>query len=578
MQPSLYISGGKQQGTVIRVAQNSFSLGRSSSNQFQLLDREVSRRHFEVVNQPDGYWIRDLASNNGTFVNGTCVSFCQLKSGDRIRVGQTELLFTGPVLPVTPSNSIQVSLADDLQPTSSDSNHHPLNTVSGGSGTRSSSFDLADQTSWQFAAKVKNDIQFVYQAAITIGHTLDENELLQHVLSQIFEWVDADRACIVLAVHETNDLIVTCAKQRHSISDNRMRVSRSILQYVKEHNEGILTNDARDDDRWEDCGSAVKIGIREAICVPLKVHDKFLGAIYVDMAASPDGSCRRNSRFTEEHLKLMMAIGNHAAVAVQNSRYYSALINTERLAAIGQTIASLSHHIKNILQGINGGTYLLEQGLTADDRETTVRGWTMVKNYQDQISQLVLDMLSFSKDREPIREMQDLNNVVSEVVEILRASAVQNGVTIDWKPAPGVPRFEFDSFGIRQAVHNVMQNAMDACQKCNSPKIFVSIGLVPGQQDVVIVVQDNGKGIEPDELEKVFELFHSTKGNRGTGLGLAVARKIIQEHNGTVTVESRLGTGSKFVLRMPMGMAQSDAPTLLRPHHKQHDLTNETLS
>ena len=172
-------------------------------------------------------------------------------------------------------------------------------------------------------------------------------------------------------------------------------------------------------------------------------------------------------------------------------------------------------------------------------------------------------------------EMQDLNIVVSDVVDVLRATPNQNGVTIDWNPTSSLPRFEFDSFGIRQAVHNVVQNAVDACQNCASPKISVSLGLVSGDQEVVIVVQDNGKGIEPDELEKVFELFHSTKGNRGTGLGLAVARKILQEHGGNITVESRPGIGCKFVLRLPLVTMPSEAPTLLGPHQKQHDLSKK---
>ena len=578
MQPSLFISDGKQQGTVIRLTQNSFSLGRSSSNQFQLLDREVSRRHFEVLCQPDGFWVRDLNSNNGTFVNGSLVSFCQIKSGDRIRAGQTELLFTGPALAESVNNSLDVCLADDRPSTSNESSLHPTILVPAPSASRSSNFDVSDQTSLQFAAKVKNDLQFVYQAAITINHTLDEQELLQQVATQIFEWVDADRACIVLLDQETDDLIVTCAKQRHPTPNSRMRVSRSILNYVRQNNEGVLTHDARDDDRWNDCESAVKIGIREAICVPLKVREIFIGAIYVDMAAGPGAGNRRNSRFTEEHLNLMMAIANHAAVAVQSSRYYAALINTERLAAIGQTIASLSHHVKNILQGIKSGTYLLEQGLTGDDKDVTAKGWTIVKRYQDQISQLVMDMLSFSKEREPMCEMQDLNKVVSDVVEILRATPNQNGVAIDWNPTSSFPRFEFDGFGIRQAVHNVMQNAIDACRNCAVPKVSVSLGLIPGDQEAVIVVQDNGKGIEPDELEKVFELFHSTKGNRGTGLGLAVARKILQEHGGNVTVESQLGIGSKFVLRLPVAATATEALTLHGPHQKQHDLSKDQVT
>src|SRR5690606_3163086 len=106
-------------------------------------------------------------------------------------------------------------------------------------------------------------------------------------------------------------------------------------------------------------------------------------------------------RFREEHLKLMIAIGHQAALAVEDTMYYSAMVQAERLAAIGQTVATLSHHIKNILQGIRGGSYLLEMGLNEHNDDLLRKGWNIVEKNQNKISTLVMDMLSFSKEREP---------------------------------------------------------------------------------------------------------------------------------------------------------------------------------
>ena len=97
----------------------------------------------------------------------------------------------------------------------------------------------------------------------------------------------------------------------------------------------------------------------------------------------------------------MIAIGHQAALAVEDTTYYSAMVQSERLAAVGQTIATLSHHIKNILQGIRGGSYLVEMGLENDDMAVLRKGWDIVRRNQDKISSLVMDMLSFSKEREP---------------------------------------------------------------------------------------------------------------------------------------------------------------------------------
>ncbi len=143
-----------------------------------------------------------------------------------------------------------------------------------------------------------------------------------------------------------------------------MEISRTILDYVLQHSEGVLTSDAREDDRWDAAGSIVQMGVREAICVPMQGRYGIVGVIYIDTYTPPGRFVQRPAnRFTEEHLKLMVAIGHQAALAVEDTSYYSAMVQAERLAAIGQTIATLSHHIKNILQGIRGGSYLIEEGL-----------------------------------------------------------------------------------------------------------------------------------------------------------------------------------------------------------------------
>src|SRR5262249_10267770 len=152
-------------------------------------------------------------------------------------------------------------------------------------------------------------------------------------------------------------------------ADERMQLSRTILEYVMSHKEGVLTSDAKDDQRWEQAQSIVTQGVREAICVPMQGRYGIVGVIYIDTYTPPGRALakRGGERFNEEHLRLMVAIGHQAALAVEDTSYYSAMVQAERLAAMGQTIATLSHHIKNILQGIRGGSYLIEEGLKIPD-------------------------------------------------------------------------------------------------------------------------------------------------------------------------------------------------------------------
>src|SRR5205807_10350609 len=147
-----------------------------------------------------------------------------------------------------------------------------------------------------------------------------------------------------------------------------------------------------------------------------------LGVLYLDthtLAADPLQQERPQPKFTEDHLKLAIAIAHQAALAVEDTRYHQAMVQAERLAAIGQAIAALSHHIKNILQGLRSGSEILKMGLTDKDDALLQKGWTIVEKNQGKIYHLVMDMLSYSKEREPAIENTDINRIVRDVLELL---------------------------------------------------------------------------------------------------------------------------------------------------------------
>jgi signal transduction histidine kinase len=346
-------------------------------------------------------------------------------------------------------------------------------------------------------------------------------------------------------------------------TDDKMAISRTILDYVMQHREGVLTSDARDDDRWDAGGSIVKLGVREAICVPMQGRYGTVGIIYIDTYTSPGDLLRssQQTKFNDEHLKLMIAIGHQAALAVEDTSYYSAMVHAERLAAIGQTIAGLSHHIKNILQGISGGSYLIEEGLRADQPDVVRKGWRIVERNQERISRLVLDMLTFSKDRDPDAQPANLNEVTAEAVELMQTRAGERGVQLHFQPADQLPILCFDAESIHHAILNVVTNAIDACEDSREPKVDVSVAYHAGEELATVRVEDNGRGIPAEDQARIFQLFESTKGNRGTGLGLSVSQKILREHGGNILVRSEPGQGSLFTLQFPAVFPSSDNET-----------------
>jgi signal transduction histidine kinase len=175
-----------------------------------------------------------------------------------------------------------------------------------------------------------------------------------------------------------------------------------------------------------------------------------------------------------------------------------------------------------------------------------------VEKNQGKIHELVMDMLSFSKEREPAIEMTNLNKIVEDVIEVVRGRADEQKVRLERRLAAGTPPVPADPDGIHKALLNIISNALDAVDGQSEPYIGVQTLIEAGGQWARIVVVDHGVGIPPERLGEIFKPFVSSKGSRGTGLGLAVSRKILREHGGDIQVQSQVGKGSKFILRLPM--------------------------
>lgn len=551
--PSLFVIQGRDQGTKFELEEGTTSIGRDSGNQIQLHDTEVSRRHADVRRQGASLVVTDLASSNGTYVNGKRIAHHELASGDRLQIGSTLMLFTGP----GESASDLSDKIDIVSRNQGTENSRILRSMPQHEGSQLFMLGPGEATS-PWLERARSNLQVMYHTALAISHTLDIDQLLNRIMQLIFEWVEADRGCIMLFDTETKVLSPRVRRTRQGLNpDEKLSISKTILDYVRQHNEGVLTSDARDDNRWNPAASIVQMGVREAICVPMQGRYDVVGIIYIDTSVSPQRLLQQGAmnpggnKFTEDHLKLMIAIAHQAALAVEDTRHYAAMVQAERLAAVGQTIAMLSHHIKNILQGIRGGSYLIEMGLSSHDEGVVRKGWDMVERNQNKISTLVLDMLTFSKEREPEPVESNMNQVVTEVTDLMQSRAAELGVALHCQLDPKMPVLTFDPEGMHRAILNVVTNALDACEGRENPAVHVTTEYLPGPSLMRIVVADNGSGIASEDQERIFNIFVSTKGGRGTGLGLPVSQKIVKEHGGSLRLESALDKGSRFVFELP---------------------------
>ncbi|GAB4146908.1 MAG: ATP-binding protein [Planctomycetaceae bacterium] len=549
---NLLVIQGVDQGTRFELDTTEVGIGRGVRNAVRILDTEVSRTHATLEFADGVYTLTDKGSSNGTFVNGVPIRSQRLNNGDQIQCGRTVLLFTTPE---SDEESKYVAANVDLHgdQTGSDHSrivgavgHDPSETLLGGSG----------QATPQDLMHAVANLQALYRIAEeAVSPSISSEQLLKRILDLTIEVVGADRGCILVSDPNSGDIVPQVYSVRNGgEATSKMPVSRSIVDYVLRESQGVRTSDARHDQRFTPGQSILQAGIREAMCVPMQGRYELMGVVYVDTTTSPERvilDASNRDTFSEDQLRLLVAIGRQTALAIENNRYQQALVQAERLAAMGQTIAMLSHHIKNILQGVRGGSYLIDMGLSNHDEEVVRKGWAIVEKNQGKIYHLVMDMLTFSKERQPVLEVADLNETVGDVCELMQGRAEECDVDLQCHFAENLPQSTFDVEGIHRAVLNIVTNAIDATEGRENSRVLVETGFDEQANSFFVRVSDNGPGIPPEQEATIFNIFESTKGHGGTGLGLAVSQKIIREHGGEITLKNMPDQGCQFQLSWP---------------------------
>lgn len=550
--PRLIVIKGADESKQFELTEEAASIGRDSSNSIRLHDTEVSRRHAEVRPTPDGFRLLDKGSANGTFVNNKPIHDVLLQPGDQILIGQSVLVYSANRGEMRGAGDlaerINMITRQDLELTSA-----IVKTIGETEGSRILAQPEQVQGAWLKNALASLGI--MYEASQAVSHILDVDQLLERLMDLALRSIEADRGCMMLRRPDSGDFEPKAVRWREGVAEDKMSVSRTIMDYVLKEKQGVLVSDAPRDQRFRGGQSIVRFGIQEVICVPMKGRHETLGVLYLDTRSTARNvifSPEKAGKFTEDHLALAIALAHQAALAVEETRYHHALVQAERLAAVGQTIAALSHHIKNILQGLRSGGDILKMGMEQKDDALLQQGWKIVEKNQGKIYHLVMDMLGYSKEREPAIEATDLNSVTRDVVELLESRAKEMGIHLDVRLDTALPVVQADPEGLHRAILNIVTNAFDAVEEREQPRVTIETSLDADPTWARVRVQDNGVGIPANQIEDIFKPFVSTKGAKGTGLGLAVSRKILREHGGDILVKSQEGEGSEFVLRLPI--------------------------
>ena len=296
---------------------------------------------------------------------------------------------------------------------------------------------------------------------------------------------------------------------------------------------------------------------------PLIAKERVVGVVLADNLFS-------GAPIDDDDIQLLDTLAQQAGLTIDNALTYQALhqaqrdlVSAERLAAVGEMAARVSHEIRNPLATIGGfARSLLKR---PDDHAGVARKTGIIVDEVARLEELLTDLLDMARPRELLLEAQNLNDVVSHA--LILADADINGAQVEVQTcfAPDLPPILLDRRRLLQAVLNIVRNGAQAMP--NGGVLEISTDRVGRMEDappdtpdwVAIAIRDHGVGISPNAARQIFDPFFSTK-VAGSGLGLAVTRRIIQDHGGDIDVNSTPGEGTTFTLRLPLRVATCELP------------------
>ena len=525
------------------LSDNVVTIGRHPENSISILDEAISRRHAKIEKRGDEFIILDLNSSNGTFVNGEMAHSRKLCEGDIITMGDIDFGFSyksKEEREEEPDEDSTVSFVPD------DPNG-PFSTIlSTAKPSESTPTPITDVTMVQKSelVKVNTRLATLYRLSDLLRDANNKKTILERVMNLLFEVLSADRGVILLCDPDTGrDFQPAIVKYRHDepITQQSIAISRTIIQRSADEKIAILSRDARTDDRFKNSESIMMHDIRSALCVPLIAKSRVMGVLHVDTRESVRA-------FNEADLSFISSLSNELAMSLENLEMRDRMVQQEKMAAIGQTITSVAHNIKNILQLTRGGVQLMDKSLDSGSLKDAKASWKIVKKGEEKIGRFIKDMLDFSRSTTGPRTPKNINDVVREIADSVKDDLSNKSIDLELDLDDGIPERRISEDGMYKSLMNLIINASEAITH-DEGKITLSTSQ-KSNGDVIIKVADNGDGIPEEYLKKLFVPFFTTKGSNGTGLGLCTTKKIIEDNNGKISVKSDTGLGTTFIITL----------------------------
>jgi len=284
-------------------------------------------------------------------------------------------------------------------------------------------------------------------------------------------------------------------------------------------------------------------GAKDILMCPIHKKGRFL-----DIAIVVNKKSKKNfGKIDQKDLSIMC---QEATMVVENINLFKEKLNSEKMAAIGQTIAGISHYVKNILQGVSTGSYLINIGIQDKELATVKEAWEVVSKNIGRISDLVMDMLYYSREKKTQMQEIDPKKLIEDVAQLIRPRAQEKKIRLNVSVKDLPSSVKANEKGVHRSILNLLSNAVDACDKKDSI-VSLKAAFVRERDQIRITVSDNGKGMSKEDLKRIFQPFYTKQKSAGTGLGLAITKKVAEEHNGSIKVYSKPGKGTTFEVHLP---------------------------
>ncbi len=569
--PSLVLSLGEPDEKAYPLRAPNVTIGRAEDQTICIPHRSLSRSHARIEQQENSFFITDLQSKNGTFVNGQRVQRREIRHGDTITLGDLDLLFR-----TTSFASLEKTvLAAEPRAV------RPLVRAPITKLARRPDGDAHGDTH----ARVRARLRILIEVAKLLPASDDTDTLLRKVLELLFQILEVDRGAVLLLDQATNKFVPRVIKTSTPQSGNTPVFSQNIIDFVLEHSVAALFADAVSDPRVGAAQSIVLQSIRASMCVPLRPKDDIIGLLYVDNQKSAH-------LYSEEDLEFLVAFASQASVALENASLYRRIEEETvgrmqmamdaKLASLNAMVSGIAHELRNPLNFMMNFASL-SQTLTQEisdflisqrsrmgaggfeEMEETVallnENVARIVEHGKRADSVITGMLSHARRTPGERSPVDPHVLLKDALHLARhggregdleISVVQN---FDLQMTP----FELAAQDIGRVFLNLIDNALYAMRR---KKEHVGAGFLPELKittqvkgdRAVITIRDNGVGVPNEIKEQIFHPFFTTKPpGQGTGLGLSLSYDIVvQGHQGTMRMESEPGNWTEMVVSLPM--------------------------